>query len=236
MTWNSMVRPIWNTFMGGKQKELLILSMINFSEAMSQGNRISLFVLPNFAEVIRKTTPENKRLTLVDIGSGPTIYSALCFRNVVSKVYLADYLESNLSLLIEWLENRQNFDWIPVIRRVAKNEGCITTPDLIAKIEEETRRVVKNGSILHANVHNAEVLGANQNINSSQQFDILVSIFCLESACSTLTEYKNALKNMVIDFSLLIIDLLDQIVETWWNYYSGKRCRNGKLHLGSNQK
>lgn len=40
------------------------------SEAMSQGNRISLFVLPNFAEVIRKTTPEDKRLTLLDVGAG----------------------------------------------------------------------------------------------------------------------------------------------------------------------
>ncbi len=90
------------------------------SEAISDGNRISLFVLPNFCEVIRKTTPEDKRLTLLDIGAGPTIYSAVCFRNVVKKVYLADYLNQNLQLLNEWLEKRLDFDWTPVIERIAK--------------------------------------------------------------------------------------------------------------------
>lgn len=87
---------------------------------MSQGNRISLFILPNFVEIIRKTVPAEQRKSMLDIGAGPTIYSAVCFRNIVEKIYLADYLDSNLNLLNEWLEKRLDFDWQPVIKRIAK--------------------------------------------------------------------------------------------------------------------
>jgi len=166
-------------------------------QAMSQGNRISLFVLPNFAEVIRKTTPTDQRLSVLDVGAGPTIYSALCFRSIVSKIYLSDYLDSNLSILNGWLEKRNDFDWLPVIKTIARNEGLLALSEVFDKIEEDTRKVVENGGVLHANVHNENILDANQNVNSSQEFDILVSIFCLESACCNMAEYKNALQNML---------------------------------------
>lgn len=69
-------------------------------------------------------------------------------------------------------------------------------PRTFEQMAEDTRRLIKNGGVLKANVHEEQVLGNNQNLNSEQQFDILISIFCLESACSTMCEYKNALHNM----------------------------------------
>ncbi|KAI6176540.1 hypothetical protein M3Y97_00809100 [Aphelenchoides bicaudatus] len=169
------------------------LELFYSEEAMSHGNRISLFLLPNYVEVIRKTTPADKRITLLDVGSGPTIYSAICFRNIVSKIFLSDYLDSNLEIIRKWLDKKNNFDWTPVIKTIARNEGLPTTESTFNKIENETRDVLRDGGILHSNVHKKWILGT----NPENEFDVLVSIFCLEAACSSMSEYKRALKNMM---------------------------------------
>jgi predicted nicotinamide N-methyase len=66
------------------------------SEAIDGGDgvRLSLFALPLFASLIRRDTAAAAAvpLRLLDIGAGPTIYSALCFREVASEVWLSDYL------------------------------------------------------------------------------------------------------------------------------------------------
>lgn len=77
-----------------------------------------------------------------------------------------------------------------------RNEGLPTTLETFNKIEAETRESVRGGDILHSNVHKKQILGK----NPTNEFDILISIFCLEAACSSMAEYKRALKNMV-DFT-----------------------------------
>ena len=58
---------------------------------------------------------DHQRRTLIDIGSGPTIYSAICFRNVVQRVFLTDYLKKNLDIVQDWLDNRSSFQWNSVV-------------------------------------------------------------------------------------------------------------------------
>lgn len=68
------------------------MSTFRYSESMENGTRLSLFALPTFAYTIANAHPERKGWTLADIGAGPTVYSAICFRDVVDRAYLADYL------------------------------------------------------------------------------------------------------------------------------------------------
>ncbi|KAI6241751.1 hypothetical protein M3Y99_00338100 [Aphelenchoides fujianensis] len=165
--------------------------------AMESGTRLSLFALPNFAEHVRKMIPESERRTLLDVGSGPTVYSAIGFRRVVKQIFLSDYVRSNLELLEDWLEQRRPFDWTAVSKIIGRNEGLRVDSAELERMEEETRAAVKTGGILHANVHNEEVLGENPKIDPGVQFDVLVSIFCLESACSTHEQYARAMRNML---------------------------------------
>lgn len=64
------------------------------------------------------------------------------------------------------------------------------------KIEEHSRQLVRNGGALRCDVHQRKVF-IEEAVGMPSQFDILVSVFCLESACSSKDEYKNALHNMV---------------------------------------
>ena len=84
-----------------------------------------------------------------------------------------------------------------------RSEGFVPTVEQLEKIEAETRKALLAGGLLKADVKNSKVLTPNSSadeqmgIKNMQTFDILVSIFCLESACSNLSEYKNSLENMV---------------------------------------
>lgn len=78
------------------------------------------------------------------------------------------------------------------------------TDDEVHRVEDNTRRLVKAGGVLWSNVHDQDIcpdLPVKQvceKAHSSRiQVDIMVSVFCLESACSTYHEYCTALENMV---------------------------------------
>lgn len=87
---------------------------------MEDGTRLCLFALPAFAAFLEKNVPEDQRRRLVDIGAGPTVYSAVCFRNVVKEIYLTDFLQQNLDHLDDWINERRAFDWKPVVQVIAR--------------------------------------------------------------------------------------------------------------------
>ncbi|KAK0418561.1 hypothetical protein QR680_013641 [Steinernema hermaphroditum] len=164
------------------------------SESMSQGTRVSLFVLPIFAHILAETVPEKERSSLVDMGAGPTIYSAICFRDVVSRIYLTDYAQHNLDVLESWVANTRPFDWSSVVKVVARNEGSRPlSEEKIGEILENCRKKITNGGIFHANVTEEKVIPF---LKKNILFDVMVSVFCLEAACSNFQQYKIAMKNM----------------------------------------
>ncbi|RCN49450.1 NNMT/PNMT/TEMT family protein [Ancylostoma caninum] len=120
---------------------------------------MSLFALPVFAHTIQKTLPPEDRQTLLDIGAGPTVYSALCFRDVVKRVYLSDYLSKNLDILKAWRSNTSIYDWKPTIKVILRTEGALPASDPeMEEVEERARAALKCGGILYANVHEDPVV------------------------------------------------------------------------------
>ncbi|VDM70426.1 unnamed protein product [Strongylus vulgaris] len=61
------------------------------------------------------------------------------------------------------------------------------------EVEENARGAVKCGGIMYANVHDDPVVP-----DLKEKVDVLVSIFTLESACQTYTEYCHCIKNMAL--------------------------------------
>ncbi|PAV65432.1 hypothetical protein WR25_12525 [Diploscapter pachys] len=162
--------------------------------SIEDGTRVSLFALPVFAHLIVQTMRPNERQTLLDIGAGPTVYSALCFRDVVNEVYLTDYVEKNLDRVKEWLAGNTTHDWKPTIKVILRTEGGnFLQQGIIETSEEKARGVVKCGGIYFADVHQNPVVPSME----GRQVDILLTIFTLESACQTYEQYKVCVKNMM---------------------------------------
>ena len=133
---------------------------------------------------------------MLDVGAGPTIYVALCFRETFEKIYLADYVEQNLDELRVWADGQSTFDWSGVIRSVTRSEGMLPVNQaLIEQIDCETQRKVKAGGILHCDVHESGVLSDPGTAPAT--FDVVVSIFCLESACNNYESYCRAMRNII---------------------------------------
>lgn len=84
-----------------------------------------------------------------------------------------------------------------VYRELFRTEGtCNYTTEELNQIEERSRRVVRDGGAIRCDVHQPNIF-IEDAVGLPPHFDILVSVFCLESACSTKDEYRKALNNIV---------------------------------------
>ncbi|VDK50264.1 unnamed protein product [Anisakis simplex] len=165
-------------------------------KALSDGTRLSLFALPTFARMIECEMAEDERMSLCDIGSGPTIYSAICFRSCVKSITLTDYLAKNLDCIDEWMAGNENaFDWTPLISIVTRTEGeCPVSEKDISEIESKARSLIRSGGTYQADITQAFL--SNKHF-MQKQFDIIVSVFCLESATTDYQTYCQSMSNML---------------------------------------
>ncbi|ULT99256.1 hypothetical protein L3Y34_000532 [Caenorhabditis briggsae] len=163
-------------------------------DAIEDGTRVSLFALPVFAQLMLQTMRPSERETLLDIGAGPTVYAALCFRDVIKRVHLSDFVDRNLDVLRKWVRREETIDWVPTIKVIKRTEGGpVPTEKVCDEVEEKARGLVKSGGIHFADVHQDVVV---PELNG-KQVDILVSIFTLESACRNYEEYCKCVANMM---------------------------------------
>uniref|UniRef100_A0A914W3V5 Uncharacterized protein n=1 Tax=Plectus sambesii TaxID=2011161 RepID=A0A914W3V5_9BILA len=196
------------------------------NEATKDGTRLSLFALPVFARVIYHESPPGERLTLLDVGAGPTIYVALSFRETVEKIWLSDYVERNLHELRDWASKKSTFDWSGVIHSVARSEGSLPVDRQKTELmQEETRRKVNAGGVLHCDVHQPAVL--TDRGTAPATYDVVVSIFCLESACDNFESYCRAMRNIVSLVKPGGRFILGSVIED--HYYQFGRCNRFEL-------
>uniref|UniRef100_A0A915IJ54 Uncharacterized protein n=1 Tax=Romanomermis culicivorax TaxID=13658 RepID=A0A915IJ54_ROMCU len=146
---------------------------------------VVLTLLPN---VVRRL-PVGGRL--LDVGSGPTVHVAMCFRKTAQNIYLSDYSDDSRKELFHWLLSyrywpAEKFDWSSITKFIAEREG---ESDKWDRIENETRKKIKG--ILPCNVLKPHVIPI-----KNKKFDIVTTFFCLEAACNTVQEYRTAVKNV----------------------------------------
>lgn len=143
--------------------------------------RIILHYMPNCVERVPRGG------CMLDVGSGPTVHMAFCFRNRVSEIYLSDYNEANRQELNRWWQHQSTFDWSDVTKWIAQNEGI---PDKWHEIEEQARSKLRG--VLPCNVFNQNVIDSPVQL---APFDLVTSIFCIEFASFTSDEYHQVQKN-----------------------------------------
>ncbi|XP_068120417.1 nicotinamide N-methyltransferase-like [Hyperolius riggenbachi] len=150
------------------------------------GNSRLLFKLKHLAKIF--TSGKVKGETLIDIGTGPTIYQLLSACEAFSNIIVSDLTEANLEEFNKWLLNKPGaFDWSPVVKYVCHLEGDRVPWE---EKEEQLRRAIKQVlkcDVLLSNPTDPVVL---------PQVDCVLSCACLEAACKEKEDYIAGLNNL----------------------------------------
>ncbi|XP_060643526.2 nicotinamide N-methyltransferase-like [Anolis sagrei] len=126
--------------------------------------------------------------TLIDIGSGPTIYQLMSACESFETIIASDYLDQNVQEIEKWRKNEPGaFDWSPVGIYVCELEGKRTKwPEKEAKLRRAIQRVLKCDVNLQNPMAPLHLPPA----------DCVLSTECLEAACKDQASYRAALSNI----------------------------------------
>lgn len=130
-------------------------------------------------------------LEVIDLGSGPAIYSAISAAPYASEIVLSDIVEGNRDAMNKWLKNDPSaHDWTPYFDFVVKTlEG---KGDQEARLREtEVRQAVKH--VVYTDLNTKPPVDP----ICMKQYDVVITLFCLESAWNTTATFKEGIKNCI---------------------------------------
>ncbi|KAL6741686.1 hypothetical protein Aduo_014915 [Ancylostoma duodenale] len=172
--------------------------------------KMVLGFLPNIVARIGRVSK------VLDFGAGPTIHVAASFRNTGSEIYLADYLPQNRRELVRWREEKSDFDWSVPLKMILTQEG--NSWDDLDEMIALTRKKV-------CGVFHCDCL-ANPSVEAplalQRNFDVVVSIFCVEYCCKSLDEYRRAIRNIAEQIKPGGFLVMGGIFEETWCAFGGR--------------
>ncbi|CAI5450233.1 unnamed protein product [Caenorhabditis angaria] len=154
---------------------------------------------------------------ILDFGAGPTIHVAACYRETAEEIYLADYLPQNRQELEKWLAGNSNFDWSHPINMILTREG--RTLDKKEQVLTETRGKIRG--VFHCDCFQNPSTECSQELQG--QFDVVVTIFCVEYCSNTLDEYYKAIKNIAQNVKSGGYLVYGGILEENWCSFGGRK-------------
>nr|XP_005549926.2 indolethylamine N-methyltransferase [Macaca fascicularis] len=126
--------------------------------------------------------------TLIDIGSGPTIYQVLAACESFQDITLSDFTDRNREELEKWLKKEPGaYDWTPVVKFACELEG---NSGRWEEKEEKLRAAVKR--VLKCDVHLGNPLAP----AVLPPADCVLTLLAMECACCSLDAYRTALCNL----------------------------------------
>ncbi|MGQ9867189.1 MAG: guanitoxin biosynthesis pre-guanitoxin forming N-methyltransferase GntF [Pseudanabaenaceae cyanobacterium] len=148
----------------------------------------NLAYLQFFARQFAAMPPQT---SLLDFGSGPTIYSVISAVPKVERIVLSDYVAANREELTLWQQNDpQSFDWTPFIEAALVAEGRQATPEAIAqRVAELQQKIV---AIRFCDAALDQPLPGWE-----EPFDVLVSNSCADAATNDRTVWQQYLNNIL---------------------------------------
>lgn len=122
-------------------------------------------------------TTEAKGKTILDVGCGPSVYTALLASRTFDDIVLSEFVPGNREQLERWIRNESNaLDWSPVVEYVARVEGYIDLQKGAEKISQRTRNALRK--VIPCNVTSPGILAESHR----STFDAVVTSLCLEAA------------------------------------------------------
>lgn len=158
------------------------------------GPKSGLLVVDGFLDFALKKLCEAftvrgvKGKTLIDIGHGPTIYQDLSACEVFEEIIGADYTDRNREYYERSLRNESGtFDWTEAIQKVCDLEGKGMTVEQKRKKLQDTVKMTIKCDVLKSKPIEPLVL---------PKVDCVITLGCLECACSDLDTYSKVLINV----------------------------------------
>lgn len=125
---------------------------------------------------------------LLDIGTGPSMYTTFFSSRKYKNIILSDYSTNNRDELVKWLNNENDaHNWRDFSNYAAIKED---TSDNYEAIEKRARISVK--AVLHVDVNKSSPLEPNW----FKKFDCILTALCLEAACVDFNSYQKAICNL----------------------------------------
>ncbi|KAI6214743.1 Nicotinamide N-methyltransferase [Aphelenchoides besseyi] len=125
-----------------------------------------------------------------------TIVQEFCtgFLQTTSRLFWT-LAQVNRETLTNWIKNQSPFDWKNVCEWIG---GIEATQETAQQMENNTRQKMR--AVLNVDVHKQPVIRSvhykvNESIQIPTEFDVVITIFCLEYASETLEEYRRAVRN-----------------------------------------
>ncbi|XP_077337985.1 nicotinamide N-methyltransferase-like isoform X1 [Lithobates pipiens] len=126
---------------------------------------------------------------LIDIGTGPTIYTLLSACESFPYIIASDFTDQNRNELEKWLKNDpEAFDWSEIVKTVCEIEGKSRDKweEKQNKLRSRIQKVLKCDVTRSNPLDPIEVPAA----------DCLITSLCLETACKDLESYRCSIQNI----------------------------------------
>jgi len=148
----------------------------------------NLAILQFYADVFRPLSPKS---TMLDFGSGPTIYSLISAVTKVEEIHLVEYLEANRRELRKWFQGDTTaFNWRHFIRtalQIEKNESC-SAVDILRRTAKIRNSVTSIGR--------CDIRQVPPFVRGRQRYDVVASNFCSESITDRREEWHSFVANI----------------------------------------
>lgn len=123
---------------------------------------------------------------LLDVGTGPSLYTSFLASRKFKNIVLSDISESNREELVKWTSGDvESHDWSDTLKYIEQVEA-----NSLKFIEARTRDAIR--AIVRIDVLDDDPLGKTW----FQRFDCILTSLCLESACRDLESYEKSLKSL----------------------------------------
>ncbi|XP_023233880.1 nicotinamide N-methyltransferase-like [Centruroides sculpturatus] len=104
-----------------------------------------------------------------------------------SEIVLSDYSQYNREAVQEWLKDQSSKDWDTLMRMEALLEGYGNVEEGINEIKLRLRQKIKE--VIPCDILQKDVISSDVG-----KFDALFISLCLEAVCTTLEDFKAAVK------------------------------------------
>ncbi|XP_067127323.1 nicotinamide N-methyltransferase-like [Centruroides vittatus] len=157
------------------------------SNVLNKMVEIEEFVSLCLHQIFRDEAFRGERI--LDVGCGPTVDRMAAPSEYFSEIVLSDYTEHNRQAVREWLKNESSAkDWDSLMRMEALLEGYGNVEEGINEIKLRLRQKIKE--VIPCDVLQNDIIPSDVG-----KFDVSFTSLCLEGACTTLEDYKIAVKN-----------------------------------------
>uniref|UniRef100_A0A8C6XP34 Nicotinamide N-methyltransferase-like n=1 Tax=Naja naja TaxID=35670 RepID=A0A8C6XP34_NAJNA len=158
---------------------------------LSSGNNAEsdflIFFLKNLHKIF--TSGDIKGDTLIDIGSGPSIYHFLFACESFREIIATDYTDQNREEMQRWLRKEPGaFDWTPIMKYVCELEG---DREKWPEKEEKVRSAIKQ--VLKCDVTKPKPLAP---VVLPPADYCLLSTLCFDAACKDIPTYRLSFRNI----------------------------------------